>query len=128
MYGETVMPRSYKSNEVTRTWGLLAGLCLLPTYFLFDHFNDPGRGMATCIFLGVLAIVARLRWDSHNSVRQMLAIACAALIHVPLVWLIHWPIMKGPGIALLPIALPDFFFDSFIFKYVGRSESANSAP
>jgi hypothetical protein len=120
------MTRSYKSNDVSRTWGFLVGIFILPVFFVFAHYGDPSRGLATCIFLCVIAVVARLRWDANNAGRQMIAILTSVVIHLPLIWFIRWPLLKGPGIALLPIGLLDFLLVSWIFKFAGNSEGAKA--
>ena len=42
----------------------------------------------------------------------------AILVHLPLVMLIHWPPLHGPGFALMTIAAPDFLLNLLAIRLI----------
>ena len=89
-------------DSITKTWALLAGVCVSPLFFLFAYFGDPGRGRAAFVIAGMIALAARFLWDLRTRVWFWITITIVALLHVPLILFIPWGSQPLTYVALLP--------------------------
>lgn len=95
-------------DSVTTKWAIVAGICTSPLFILFTYFGDPGRGRAAWVSAISLALATRFLWDLRRRVWFWLTISIIALLHVPLILLLPWPLQQLNRIALLPAGLLDF--------------------
>ncbi len=105
-------------DSVTRKWALLAAICTLPLFIVFDYFGDPGRGQAAWVSAGAIAVAARFLWDLRTRAWFWITIAVIVVLHVPLIILIPWPLKQLSYIALLPAGFLDFLFAYGILRLV----------
>jgi hypothetical protein len=97
------------STEVfTRKWLLIVTFCVVPLFFLFAFFGDPGRGRAAVISAGVLMTAVRATW-SCKKYAWFWAIAVVLIaLHAFLILDIPWTDKSYPGYTLLPFAALDY--------------------
>jgi hypothetical protein len=95
-------------DRLTPKWAVLVGLCSLPIFFLFAVLGEPGRGRIAAISAAVAMTVARARWDLRRQTWFWITQAVMIALHAPLVLFIHWPTLRLPGIAFLPVAALDY--------------------
>jgi hypothetical protein len=80
---------------------------LLPIIFFFRYLGNFDMGMNVAICLGMCMVAIRIRWDLRTQVWFWGVIAFVLALHVPLFFLVQWPHVWVPGVALLPIGLAD---------------------
>ncbi len=71
MYKWTLMAENRHKESIdstTKTWALLAGVCVSPLFFLFAYFGDPGRGRAAFVCATGIAVATRFLWDLRRRV------------------------------------------------------------
>ena len=100
--------RQQSIDSVTKKWAIVAAICTSPLFILFAYFGDPGRGQAAMVSAISLATATRFLWDLRTRVWFWLTISIIALLHVPLILLVPWPLKQLTYIALLPAGLLDF--------------------
>jgi hypothetical protein len=115
-------------DKLSRKSALVAMVCSLPLYFLFNYLGNPGRGEAAGICAAITLIVVEAFWDLRRSVWFWVTIASVLLLHVPLILLVPWTNKSYPGVVLLPIALIDFFVVYGCFKLVETAAKKNAPP
>jgi hypothetical protein len=92
----------------TRKWLLIVTLCLIPLFFLFAFFGDPGRGRAAVICAGVLMTAVRANWSCRKYAWFWATAAVLIALHVFLIVRIPWTDKSYPGYTLLPFAALDY--------------------
>ena len=95
-------------DSVTKKWAIWAAICTSPLFFLFAYFGDSGRGQAAWVSAISLVTAARFLWDLRTRVWFWLTITTIALLHVPLIAFIPWPLKQLSYVALLPAGFLDF--------------------
>ena len=105
-----------RMDKLSRKSALVAMVCSLPLYFLFDYLGNPGRGEAAGICAAITLVVVQAFWDLRRSLWFWVTIATVVLLHVPLILLVSWTNKSYPGVVLLPLALVDFFVVYGCFK------------
>jgi hypothetical protein len=114
-------------DSVTKKWVIVAGICTSPLFILFAYFGDPGRGQAAWVSAISLATATRFLWDLRRRVWFWLTISIIALLHVPLILLVAWPLKQLTYIALLPAGLLDFGIAYGIIRLVENMMERNGA-
>lgn len=96
------------SDVFTRKWLLIVTLCVVPLFFLFAFFGDPGQGRAAVICVGVFMTAVRANW-SCRAYAWFWAIATVLIgVHAFLISRVPWTGNSYPGYALLPLAILDY--------------------
>ncbi|HET9406224.1 MAG TPA: hypothetical protein VFO39_03215 [Candidatus Sulfotelmatobacter sp.] len=93
---------------MTKKWAVLLGLCMMPLFFLFAYFGEPGRGEAASICGASIGIAARLFWDLRTRSWYWITVVVIVLLHIPLILLVRWPFEQLSYVALLPAGFIDF--------------------
>jgi hypothetical protein len=70
--------------------GTIIGLSLLPLFFLFVYLGKPEVGFSTVIVLAMIILAIKLRWKLRMHIWFWATIILVLLLHVPLVFLVHW--------------------------------------
>ena len=94
-------------NTRGRIIGLAIGICLLPIFFLFAHFGQPARGLATACVVGVFVVVVYVKRKIISNVWFLVVISILFAIHLFLVLSLPFPSSNFPGIIALPISIVD---------------------
>src|SRR5690349_15934768 len=111
MYEREIMEETDQKQEtppMTRTWGVIIGICTAPIFILFVYLGNPARGRAAWVSAGIIFAVVRFFWSLRKQTWFWFTIVIIALLHIPLVLLIPWGGQSLSYVALLPIGFLDF--------------------
>lgn len=101
---------------------ILAILC--PVFFTFRHIGKTDLGLNVAVCLGMCLIAIRIRWDLRTQPWFWGIVLFVLGLHVPLFFLIQWPHIWVPGLALLPIGLVDVLIIlgavRLVEKFIGK--------
>ena len=98
-----------KEARPTDYSGTIIGVMLLPVLFLFIYLGKAELGFTTCIVLAMFMIAVRLRWKMRRHIWFWAAIIFGLILHVPFLFLVHWPQSNVPTIVYsLPLGAADF--------------------
>lgn len=116
-------------EKTSADWsGTIIGLSLLPLFFLFVYLGKPEMGFTTVLVLGMIILAIKLRWKSRIHSWFWPTIILVLLLHVPFVFLVHWPQSKTPTIAYsLPLGIVDFLLISGALGLAEKLFSKGSA-
>lgn len=93
--------------------GTIIGAMLLPVLFLFIYLGKAEMGFTACIVLAMFMIAVRLRWKLRRYAWFWATIVFVLLLHIPVLFLVHWPQTHVPTIAYsLPLGIVDFLLIS----------------
>ena len=112
--------------------GVIIGAVLLPVLIFFDHIGQIYLGLSVFIWLGMILLAIRIRWNLRKRLWFWATIVVVLLLHVPVVLMIPWPRMTINRITLLPIGVVDLlitlgavrFVEKFIVKAAPPDEEA----
>jgi hypothetical protein len=108
--------------------GTIIGAMLLPVFFLFIYLGKAELGFTACIVLAMFMIAVRLRWKLRKYVWFWGTIIFVLLLHVPLLFLVHWPQTNIPTIAYsLPLGVVDSLLISSALGLAERLFSKGSS-
>jgi len=104
---------SPKKKSPTDWSGTIIGVMLLPVFFVFVVLGKAELGFNVMLVLGLVMIAVRLRWKLRKHVWFWGTIIFVLLLHVPLLFLVHWPQSNVPTIVYsLPLGIVDFLLIS----------------
>ena len=104
---------SPKEKSPTDWSGTIIGVMLLPVFFVFVFLGKAELGFNVMLVLGLVMIAVRLRWKLRKHVWFWGTIIFVLLLHVPLLFLVHWPQSNVPTIVYsLPLGIVDFLLIS----------------
>ncbi len=104
---------SPKKKSPTDWSGTIIGVMLLPVFFVFVFLGKAELGFNVMLVLGLVMIAVRLRWKLRKHVWFWGTIIFVLLLHVPLLFLVHWPQSNVPTIVYsLPLGIVDFLLIS----------------
>lgn len=104
---------SPKEKSSTDWSGTIIGVMLLPLFFVFVFLGKAELGFNVMLFLGLVMIAVKLRWKLRRYVWFWATIFFVLLLHIPFLFLVHWPQSHGPTIAYsLPLGIVDFLLIS----------------
>jgi hypothetical protein len=93
--------------------GTIIGVMLLPVFFVFAYLGKAEMGFNLMLVLGLAMIAVKLRWKLRKHVWFWTTIVLIFVLHVPLLFLVHWPRSSVPTIAYsLPLGIVDFLLIS----------------
>jgi hypothetical protein len=93
--------------------GVKIGAILAPVFFLFLYFGKADMALTVFIVLGMVLFAIKLRWKLRKHVWFWATIVLILALHVPLLFLVHWPKSNAPTIAYsLPLGIVDFLLIS----------------
>lgn len=93
--------------------GTIIGLTLVPLFFLFIYLGKAEVGFTACLVLGMSILAIKLRWKLRIHVWFWATIVFVLLLHIPFLFLVHWPQTNVPTIAYsLPLGIGDFLLIS----------------
>lgn len=102
-----------KEKSPTDWSGTIIGVALLPVLFVFVFLGKAELGFNLILVLGLIMIAVRLRWKLRRYAWFWGTIAFVLLLHIPFLFLVHWPQSKVPTIAYsLPLGVVDFLLIS----------------
>jgi len=102
-----------KEKSPTDWSGTIIGVALLPVFFVFVFLGKSELGFNLILVLGLIMIAVRLRWKLRRYAWFWGTIAFVLLLHIPFLFLVHWPQSKVPTIAYsLPLGVVDFLLIS----------------
>lgn len=102
-----------KEKSPTDWSGTIIGVMLLPVFFVFVFLGKAELGFNLMLVLGLVMIAARLRWKLRRYAWFWGTIAFVLLLHIPFLFLVHWPQSNVPTIAYsLPLGIADFLLIS----------------
>lgn len=122
-------PEESKPTDYT---ALVILAILFPVLFFFRSIGKTDMGLNVAVCLGMCLVAIRIRWDLRTRLWFWGVVAVVLALHVPLFFLIQWPHIWVPGLALLPIGLADVliilgavrFVEKFIVKSPPPDEEA----
>lgn len=89
--------------------GVKIGAILMPVFIFFICIGRPEIGFNIFIILGMQALVIKIRWRLRKHLWFWLTIFSLLAIHIPLLFIVHWPDTKVPTIAYtFPLGIVDF--------------------
>jgi len=84
---------------------------LSPLFFLFVYLGKAEMGLTACCVLGLATLAVKLRWKLRRHVWFWATIIFILVLHIPLLFLVHWPDTRVPNIVYaLPLGVVDFLF------------------
>lgn len=117
-----------KEKSSTDWSGTIIGVVLLPVLFLFIFLGKAELGFTACIVLAMSMIAVRLRWKLRRYAWFWGTIAFILLLHIPFLFLVHWPQSNVPTIVYsLPLGIVDFLLISGALRIAERLFSGSSA-
>ena len=104
---------SPKAKSPTDWSGTIIGVVLLPVFFVFVFLGKAELGFNVMLVLGLVMIAVRLRWKLRRYVWFWATIFFVLLLHIPFLFLVHWPQSHVPTIVYsLPLGIVDFLLIS----------------
>jgi len=104
---------SPKKKSPTDWSGTIIGVMLLPVFFVFVLLGKAEMGFNLMLVLGLVMIAVKLRWRLRRYAWFWVTIAFVLLLHIPFLFLVHWPQSNVPTIAYsLPLGIADFLLIS----------------
>lgn len=104
---------SPKKKSPTDWSGTIIGVSLWPVFFIFVYLGKAEIGFNLMLVLGLAIIAVRLRWRLRKHGWFWATIVLILALHVPLLFLVHWPKSNVPTIAYsLPLGIVDFLLIS----------------
>jgi len=104
---------SPKKKSPTDWSGTIIGVMLLPVFFVFVFLGKAELGFNVMLVLGLVMIAVRLRWKLRRHAWFWATILFVLLLHIPFLFLVHWPQSRVPTIAYsLPLGIVDFLLIS----------------
>lgn len=117
-----------KEKSPTDWSGTIIGVMLLPVFFVFVFLGKAELGFNVMLVLGLVMIAVRLRWKLRRYAWFWGTIAFVLLLHIPFLFLVHWPQSKVPTIAYsLPLAIADFLLISGAISLAQKVFSKNDS-
>ena len=102
-----------KERSPTDWTGPIIVAVLAPLFFLFVYLGKAEMGFTACLVLGMFMVAVRLRWKLRGYAWFWGAIAFVLFLHIPFLFLVHWPQNNVPTIAYsLPLGIADFLLIS----------------
>jgi hypothetical protein len=101
---------------------------LLPVFFVFVFLGKAELGFNVMLVLGLVMIAVRLRWKLRRYAWFWGTIAFVLLLHIPFLFLVHWPQSNVPTIAYsLPLGIADFLLISGAISFAQKVFSKNGS-
>ena len=113
--------------EMSRSVGLIIGICLAPFYLFIDAL-DPSRSMPTFVCSAALVSTVYIQWDLRRKVWFWLVVLALAAAHSAAIMWIPWSSTKLYWVELMPIALADFGFNYLVIKFLEKAVGSQSPP
>ena len=102
-----------KEKSPTDWTGPIIVAMLAPLFFLFVYLGKAEMGFTACLVLGMFMVAVRLRWKLRRYAWFWGTIAFVLLLHIPFLFLVHWPQSNVPTIVYsLPLGIADFLLIS----------------
>ena len=99
-------PQSKDSTDYT---GLKILAILAPIFFVFAYFDKAEMGFTFILALGMILLAVKIHWRSRRHFWFWGTIGSVAILHVPLLFFVRWPVGNLPTIAYsLPLGIADF--------------------
>jgi hypothetical protein len=93
--------------------GTIIGAALSPVFFFFVYLGKAEIGFNLMLVLGMIVLAVRLRWKLRRYAWFWATIVFVLLLHIPVLFLVHWPQTNVPTIAYsLPLGIVDFLLIS----------------
>jgi hypothetical protein len=117
-----------KEKSPTDWSGTIIGVMLLPVFFVFVFLGKAELGFNVMLVLGLVMIAIRLRWKLRRYAWFWGTIAFVLLLHIPFLFLVHWPQSNVPTIAYsLPLGIADFLLISGAISLAQKVFMKNSS-
>lgn len=102
-----------KEKSPTDWSGTIIGVMLLPVFFVFVVLGKAEMAFNLILVLGLVMIAVKLRWKLRRHAWYWVTIAFVLFLHIPFLFLVHWPQSNIPTIAYsLPLGIADFLLIS----------------
>lgn len=102
-----------KEKSPTDWSGTIIGVMLLPVFFVLVVLGKAEMGFNLILVLGLVMIAVKLRWKLRRHAWYWVTIAFVLFLHIPFLFLVHWPQSNIPTIAYsLPLGIADFLLIS----------------
>lgn len=125
MFDYEEAPKEKRSTDWT---GPIIVAMLAPLFFLFVYLGKAEMGFTACLVLGMFMIAVRLRWKLRRYAWFWGTIAFILLLHIPFLFLVHWPQSNVPTIVYsLPLGIVDFLLISGAISLAQKAFMKNSS-
>lgn len=111
-------------DKLTRKSALIIAVCLLPLYFFIP---DPAKATVACVCGFAIITAIWIRWDLSKQMWFWATAIVIVLVHIPLIFAIHWTNNDYPGIVLAPAALLDLGIVYLCIKLVEKIMKPHSS-
>lgn len=102
-----------KEKSPTDWTGPIIVAMLAPLFFLFVYLGKAEMGFTACLVLGMFMVAVRLRWKLRRYAWFWGTIVFVLLLHIPFLFLVHWPQTHVPTIIYsLALEIVDFLLIS----------------
>ncbi len=119
---------SSKRKSPTDWSGTIIGVILLPVFFVFVFLGKAEMGFSVMLVLGACMIAVKLRWKLRRCAWFWVTIALVLFLHVPFLFLVHWPQSNVPTIVYsLPLGIADFLLISGAIRVAEKVFSKDSS-
>ena len=102
-------------------WGVL---CLiiggLPIAWLFDHFGRSNLALPTLIGVGMLGLIAAIKWKLRRRAWFWITMTVIAALHILLILLVPWPTKWVPAAVFAGFSSVDLYGMLAIIDVVGK--------
>jgi len=106
--------QSQTEGKIQADWtGTKIGVLLLPVFLFFVYLGKAEIGFTIMLVLGLAILAIKLRWKLRRHAWFWATIALVLTLHIPLLFIVHWPNTKIPTIAFsMPLGVADFLLIS----------------
>src|SRR5258708_17462863 len=118
---------SPKEKEPVDYTGLKLAALVAPVFILVTFLYNAEAGLAAYIVVGVMVFAIKLRWHLRKHVWFWAIIALILAIHVPLVFMVHWPKNLPTIFYAMPIGIADFLIISGALRLAENLFSKDSS-
>jgi len=118
---------SPQSKEPVDYTGLKIGAMAAPVFFIVTFLYNADAGLAACIVFGVFLFAIKIRWYLRKHIWFWAIIGIVLALHIPLVFMVHWPQGRGPTLFYtMPLGIADFLIVSGALRLAEKLLSKGS--
>lgn len=109
-----------KKRHGTILWSIAVVIITSPLCLIFIYFGEPGRGRAAWLFLGVLLVAIKVRWELRRYAWFWGTIALIGMAETLMVMFVPWTSKWIPAVVMLPFCIIDGLSVLWVFQTVER--------
>jgi hypothetical protein len=88
-------------------WAIGNAIAVFPIVLLFHYLGKPTSGYPAALFVSLLGMVIRVRWELSRHAWFWMTVVAIIVIHAPLIWLVPWTSKWVPAFLIAPFCIVD---------------------